>query len=343
MPPPPEVKTFRALADWESKDAQVIFEGNVERITLEGWPIKPVAGQTIAAEPHLVVSFTDTRTYRGQPSDQFRVETGLGNGDCGFAFQTGKKYLVYASTGKSGRLHTGICSGTSRIEEAGAELRLLRGEPAIAEDLDAWRTTPTTSQGASVCARISAPDRARPEVAVIFSRIEPGVPPLGFEEGEMSADGSFCAKHLLAGEYLVTAVEGEPSHRRFRYFSYFPGTTIRSQAKAVRVADDGRISQLTFSILRQPLYTLRGQVAGDHGRDVQVALLDPGSETQGFMANTNVESNGSFRFDQVPPGRYSLFAFVENEDDTITFASAAVELEIDGNVNHLTLQLAPNN
>lgn len=339
--PPPDVATFRALAEWESKHAQVIFEGKVERIKVEGWPIKPVAGQTLVVEPHLMVTFSDTRTYRGEPSNQFTVETGLGMGDCGFAFQTGNKYLVYAWTGESGILQTGICSGTARIEQAGAELRFVRGEPAIAEDLNDWRATQSATSGGSICGRISMPERARPEVAVILYRIEPDPLPFRFEEGEMSADGSYCVKSLSAGDYLVTAVESEPSHRRFRYFSYYPGTTVPSHAKAVKVGDDETISGLNFSILRQPLYNLRGQVAGEHGRDVKVALVDRAFDAKSSMAQANVESNGSFWFDQVPPGRYSLFAFVENEDDTITFASAAVDIEIDGDLNHLTLQLVP--
>jgi hypothetical protein len=41
------------------------------------------------------------------------VTTGWGNGDCGFDFEVGKEYVVYASD--EGQLETSICSGTSLL------------------------------------------------------------------------------------------------------------------------------------------------------------------------------------------------------------------------------------
>ncbi len=55
------------------------------------------------------------------------VGTGAGGGDCGFEFEQGKTYLVYASQSTTnGRLETGICSRTALVEQAAADLTYLR-------------------------------------------------------------------------------------------------------------------------------------------------------------------------------------------------------------------------
>lgn len=59
-----------------------------------------------------------------------RVElvTGSGGGDCGYDFQEGERYLVYAHEGSDGTLTTGICSRTANLENATDDLAAL-GEP----------------------------------------------------------------------------------------------------------------------------------------------------------------------------------------------------------------------
>jgi hypothetical protein len=48
------------------------------------------------------------------------------SGDCGFSFQTGETYLVYADNDEeTGQLATSICHRTSRLSDAGADLAYL--------------------------------------------------------------------------------------------------------------------------------------------------------------------------------------------------------------------------
>ena len=76
-----------------------------------------------------------TRVFRGNEQDQVSILTGLGASDCGYDFETGQTYLVYANTGAAGSWFTSICSGTNAIEDAGAAIRLLASEAPTAEDL----------------------------------------------------------------------------------------------------------------------------------------------------------------------------------------------------------------
>jgi hypothetical protein len=45
----------------------------------------------------------------------------MGGGDCGYAFQSGVDYIVYAYKNSEGHLETGICSRTRPLTQAAAE------------------------------------------------------------------------------------------------------------------------------------------------------------------------------------------------------------------------------
>ncbi|MCU1238512.1 MAG: hypothetical protein JWP63_6479 [Candidatus Solibacter sp.] len=55
------------------------------------------------------------------------IRTGMGGGDCGYGFQRGQAYVVYAYKGADGVLVASICSRTSPVEQAQADLDYLRG------------------------------------------------------------------------------------------------------------------------------------------------------------------------------------------------------------------------
>jgi hypothetical protein len=58
-----------------------------------------------------------------EPGQQeIEILTGLGGGDCGYPFQTGSEYVVYAYKNSDGRLETGICSRTRPLAEAGDDV-----------------------------------------------------------------------------------------------------------------------------------------------------------------------------------------------------------------------------
>ena len=102
----------------------------------------------------MLISCDVSRSYRGAPEKRVRIRTGLGGGDCGFHFEVGEHYLVYASAGDSGQLSTGICSGTALLEESQANLSYLRGEPVVPQSLE--RHTPL--EGGKLCGRVVGDD-----------------------------------------------------------------------------------------------------------------------------------------------------------------------------------------
>jgi hypothetical protein len=53
---------------------------------------------------------------------EIEILTGFGGGDCGYPFQIGSEYVVYAYKNSDGRLETGICSRTRPLAEAGDDV-----------------------------------------------------------------------------------------------------------------------------------------------------------------------------------------------------------------------------
>ena len=58
---------------------------------------------------------------------EIEVVTGQGGGDCGYPFQVGVDYVVYARRNAEGQLETGICSRTRTLAQAAEDLDYFRG------------------------------------------------------------------------------------------------------------------------------------------------------------------------------------------------------------------------
>ena len=69
------------------------------------------------------------RVWKGcAEGDEVVLWTGLGGGDCGYGFEAGKRYLIYAYETDDGALTTSICSRTRPLERAQEDFAAL-GEP----------------------------------------------------------------------------------------------------------------------------------------------------------------------------------------------------------------------
>ena len=87
-------------------------------------------GQIAYTVAPLLVRFRVQERFRGATDNIVEVSTGRGGGDCGYPFQVGEAYLVYAfKAGDSGTVRTGICSRTRPLEKASDDLEFLRALP----------------------------------------------------------------------------------------------------------------------------------------------------------------------------------------------------------------------
>ena len=77
--------------------------------------------------PYKRVGFAVSETFKGPAAQHITVDTGMGGGDCGYFFETGQEYVVYAWSDE-GTLTTGICSLTGPASDPRSGLEALRAD-----------------------------------------------------------------------------------------------------------------------------------------------------------------------------------------------------------------------
>ncbi len=85
----------------------------------------------IEHQSNKVISFTIDRAWKGVPEDRSDVPliTSQDSVSCGYPFEIGKSYLVYAhaKSEDDSSFSVSLCSSTKPIEQAGADLAILEG------------------------------------------------------------------------------------------------------------------------------------------------------------------------------------------------------------------------
>ena len=189
-----------------------IFEGTVEMqevLTAPALPEGFVDNSGRRPEyQYRLVTIRATRVYRGPREEKFAVRTGMGNGDCGFDFETGGQYIVFAYHDREGKgLSTNWCTDTGSLEDSGAMLRVLRGEAPAPEDLlnpESYHKRNRSHWG-SVCGRVAVGNKtpvANFYLYLIRERHD-GIPPL--KNVQVSKpDGTYCFDYLRSGTYFLS-------------------------------------------------------------------------------------------------------------------------------------------
>lgn len=93
------------------------------------------------------VHFSVRRSWRGVTTTTATVRTGSGGGDCGYHFDPGTSYVVYAYRTDPG-LATGICSRTSASAHAAEDFAFLATQPTLALTAPPKSATPFVIAGA---------------------------------------------------------------------------------------------------------------------------------------------------------------------------------------------------
>ena len=122
-------------------NAAAVFTGTVLEVTDPAWPRpgeitssalsnrrRAVDSVNPLPRPLRVVRMQVREVLSGIGPEQKQIEiaTGMGGGDCGFAFQVGVDYVVYAYKNAEGHLETGICSRTRPMSQAAEDVEYIR-------------------------------------------------------------------------------------------------------------------------------------------------------------------------------------------------------------------------
>jgi hypothetical protein len=254
-----------------------------------------------------VFHLTVTENFQGadQRGREVAVSTGRGGGDCGYPFQIGTSYLVYAGN-DNGKLSTSICSGTSpEVMVSGTlkELRALRDGTRV-DDL--FGTIVAGGTGAS----FEAFTQARPL---------PNVP----VHATSSGGSVFSSSTDQHGAYAFPSLPRDT----YRIEEDLPAglsTWERNtgQLPTIEIHDgDGKGSRCQVDIFSRPDGQISGTVVDARGVGVKgfvtIEPTDPAeaqtAHQRGGLPGDDTE-DGSFSLPQLPPGRYRLvfYAKIQN-------------------------------
>ncbi len=119
-------------------------------------------GTAIAVSPYneeaqnvpIEAMFTVTDAWKGIKTATVTVETGAHSGMCGFYFEVGKSYMVYADKNQDGTLETSLCSRTHELAVNDEDVAALGGKP-IDDQVSAEQPTPSKKSTNIVLAVVS--------------------------------------------------------------------------------------------------------------------------------------------------------------------------------------------
>ncbi|HKO46038.1 MAG TPA: carboxypeptidase-like regulatory domain-containing protein [Pyrinomonadaceae bacterium] len=230
-----------------------------------------------------VFRFTVDKAFRGVEAKEVEVLTGSGGGDCGYGFQLGGQYVVYAYRDKANRLVTSICSRTRPSSEADT-------------DLSYFKDLSKLEPGGTIFGEIKL--QRRNDTNWIDATPLKGVKLLLVGRGrdyETLTDekGKYKVSGVQAGTYRVRVSLPE-------------GTSVHREEQAVEVSGKG-CAQASFWL--EPDTRVTGKVldsAGLPAADVLMELIPIGNNTRAFGMYVRSDSEGRYEMKLVAPGRYLL-------------------------------------
>ena len=243
--------------------------------------------ESLPSEHQMAVKLLIEDTFRGSlGGNDVEIVTGMGGGDCGFNFEKGRKYLVYANEWR-GRLYAGTCSRTRLLTEAD-------------EDLAYFRNLPAENSGSNIRVKVlkhtpspNETDRnydSKPmeNVKVIAESGDQKY------EGHTNAAGQLEFRDVTPGKYQITC---DIPHTEGNYWQ----TELTVEDRACAAVEFRNNVQAKIS---GTVFDENGNVATGIKIDlIELASANSGSPSGRWRFSTN---NGTYEIPDVPPGQYLL-------------------------------------
>jgi protocatechuate 3,4-dioxygenase beta subunit len=272
----------------------VLFLGHVVRIEhVSDQPSEKrlANGKTIAlfGPGQNLVHFDVTKSYRGAPGEKAVIHTSDQGSACGFEFEPGHDYLVYAVTDPNGEFSTGRCTRTHEVTGRAddADIQWIEGLSKAAA-------------GAAIYGKIQ---RQRPNDlggydADSLAGIEITVAGAESKTATSDADGKFRVDGLAPGKYSVFATA--PAQ-----YAPFPNSAVTVQDRGCAEVD---FSTRLDGHIRGHLYFSDGTPAADVYLTAKIADSNPHEPWTWQASYTMTASDGSFDFTRLAPGSYVFAA-----------------------------------
>lgn len=267
----------------------IVFAGQVTSIEDVARPA-PRPEESLSSSRR--VTFRVTEVLRGDLTDIVVVHTGRGGGDCGYAFQEGRSYLVYTHRSPGGLLTTTICSRTRRVEQAAEDLAYLRGparQPSalgtifgVARMPDPWKEYASFERSPPYAGGRVVIEPVEPESAARYETVT-------------GRDGRYSIE-VPAGRYRAAL------HVRDGLYATAWGTP--------EILDTRGCGVTNFTV--RPDGRIAGRVLAGNGQPVpalSVELLPADSVSRDYYRSSTrvrTDETSSFEFTRLAPGVYLL-------------------------------------
>jgi len=240
-----------------------------------------------------VFHFAVDQAFRGVNGSQVGVMAGQGDGDCGYGFKIGERYLVYAyrDNQKKEMLYTSICARTRPLREADEDFEYIKG-------------LSKASPGGWVFGEVFKSGRG-PEGSLPLEGVKITVEGQGKSDTVTTdSEGRFHASSLPEGSYKVRVAPLE-------------GLSDRSNEREVKVADRG-CATVTFWL--EVDGRVSGRVLDGEGRPlsncyVMVYSAEAANRYSGFSMSATTDDQGRFKIGRLPSGNYNLSVNYDGPSD----------------------------
>ncbi len=259
-----------------------VFDGTVMAIEPMARDLD-LGNRTIAVVERLV-KLNARQSWKGVDAGRVEVVTGNGGGDCGFEFEVGERYLVFARRGPvDGRLHASICTPTQKFSATSEAARffdsLTKPSPGgrifgsvelLPGPLDTSGTSKKTPMALAV-------------------RLSGG----GVEKTITSTQGRYEFTNLSVAQYRIDLLVPDA------YATHLPVRNVEiphphaCAEESYGLSVNGRVAG--------QLLLPDGRVAGRAWVELRDADAPPGRQ---YSMRTPTDDGGYFEFERLPPGRY---------------------------------------
>jgi hypothetical protein len=278
--------------------ASAVFVGQVVGVSTVG--AEEGAGESKYKYKRRSFRFAVERALRGVRGTSVEVLTGQGGGDCGYDFERGERYVVYAHLDeKQGRLSTSICTRTRPVAGAGEDLRYF---DALAQG---------ATSGGVIYGRVLKDGRL-PNDESTDRHERPPLPGAKVEaagggravRAVTDAEGKYHLRGLPPGEYTLRLDLPET-------------LLVRDPERKVRVEEGGCAVEV-FSV--ESNGRLGGRVFDSEGRPAAKVALRLSEAARGdeyflgHSAHATSDADGRYEFRGVPPGRYIIRVRFDGEE-----------------------------
>jgi Carboxypeptidase regulatory-like domain len=264
--------------------ADAVFVGQVKAKELKARFEKGGNGEElrVLGGGEVRVRFTITEAFRGAPGKEVDIFTSDSEPACGYEFEAGGVYIVYATEYPkgSGKLHTGICSRTQKYSESSPDIDYAKSLARATSGAVIFGAVTHEREGADRDSQVPLAN-----VRVIVTGKDKQV------EATTDAQGRYKTPSLPAGEYTVRAE---------------PPQGMSEQEQKVTVADrgcaevsfwprwDGRLSGIVY------------EAEGQSATGVSIYLVKAEKRGMDWMIYAQSDENSKYEVKGIQPGRYRI-------------------------------------